>query len=397
MAPPLARRTDSLVQSEIRAISKQVNDVGGINLGQGICDMPTPEPIRLAARQAIEANKSIYSNYAGIAALRESIARKSQSYNRIPLDSVEQIVVSAGSTGAFTAAALTLLNPGDEVVLFEPYYGYHRQILQTLGFGLRFAPLVRPGWAIQWKVLEDAITPATRAIVVTTPSNPSGKVWSRADLERLLSIADEHDLFVITDEIYEYMLYDGREHVSLASLPGAMDRTITISGFSKTFNMTGWRLGYAIAPAPIADKIGLMNDLLYICAPTPLQHGVAGAFDLPESYFSEMIEQYSAKRKLICQSLERSGFEFDWPEGAYYVLAGFEPLSRRRSGFDDDAQACQTLIAEAGIGTVRGASFFNDPDDGRFLLRFCFAKELPILEEACQNLERAFAPTRVGT
>jgi len=201
----------------------------------------------------------------------------------------------------------------------------------------------------------------------------------------------------MTDEIYEYMLYDGHEHVSLASLPGASDRTITISGFSKTFNMTGWRLGYAIAPVHVAQKIGLLNDLLYICAPTPLQHGVAAAFDLPDSYFEEMAESYSAKRRMMCQTLERIGFEFAWPEGAYYVLAGFDSLSRKRKGFEDDAHACQTLIAEAGIGTVRGASFFNNAGDGRYLLRFCYAKELPVLIDACKRLETAFAPTIVAT
>jgi aminotransferase len=185
------------------------------------------------------------------------------------------------------------------------------------------------------------------------------------------------------------MLYDGREHVSLASLDGAFDRTVTLSGFSKTYNMTGWRLGYAIAPAPLIGPMGLLNDLFYICAPTPLQYGVAAAFDMPDSYFVDLSASYAAKRELMCRTLEGIGFSVPWPQGSYYVLASFEPLSQT-PGFESDEAACETLIRRSGVGTVRGASFFNRPEDGRHYLRFCFAKEMPVLEEACFRLERAF-------
>ncbi|WP_457653198.1 pyridoxal phosphate-dependent aminotransferase [Rhodocaloribacter sp.] len=388
---PLAARTDDLEQSFIRAISKMINAVDGINLGQGICDLPTPEPIKRGAQRAIEENHSIYSHYAGITRLRMAILEKARRFNRIPASSVDEVVVSAGSTGAFMAAIFALLEPGDEVILFEPFYGYHRGLLRIMGATPVYVTTRGPEWAIDFDAVERAVTPRTKAVLVNTPANPSGKVWSRKELERMLALARRHDLYVITDEIYEYIVYEDRAHVSFASLPGAYERTITLSGFSKTYNMTGWRLGYAVAPEPLAAKMGLLNDLMYICAPTPLQHGVAEAFTMSDDYFTQMQADYDAKRALLCETLERIGFDVPWPEGAYYALASFAPLAGRREGFEDDWRACETLIEQAGVGTVPGRAFFADPEDGRRCLRFCFAKEMPVLEEACRRLERAFA------
>lgn len=387
---PLAQRTEALKQSDIRAISILLNEVGGINLGQGICDMPTPTPIKEAAKAAIDGDRSIYSNYAGIRQLREAILHKAQTYNRIPATSTKEVVVSVGSTGAFMVTIMALLEPGDEVILVEPFYGYHRNLLEVVGAKPVYVTTKGPDWAIDFSALEQAITPKTKAIIVNTPSNPSGKVWSQAELETLLTLLKKHDLYAITDEIYEYMVYDEHEHVSLAALPGAYERTITLSGFSKTYNMTGWRLGYAIAPLELADKMGLLNDLIYICAPTPLQHGVAEAFNMEESYFTDMLASYTAKRKLMCETLERIGFDVTWPQGSYYVLASFEPLATSRSGFVNDTEASRTLVNEAGVGTVAGKSFFENPEDGKYYLRFCYAKEMPVLEKACTQLIEAF-------
>ena len=200
-----------------------------------------------------------------------------------------------------------------------------------------------------------------------------------------------YDLFALTDEIYEYMLYDGREHISLASLPGAWERTVTISGFSKTYNMTGWRLGYAVGPERLVAPMGLVNDLIYICAPTPLQHGVAEAFQMDDGYFERMLADYDRKRTLLCTALEDAGFGVPWPQGAYYVLADFSPLRSRFAGYEDDTRAAISLVNEAGIGAVAGRSFFENASDGSDLLRFCFAKEFPVLEDACDRLRRAFA------
>lgn len=382
----LSRRTLDLAQSDIRAITALVQSVDGINLGQGICDMPIPDPIKSGAHRAIDEDRSIYTSYAGIRQLRESIREKVVRYNGLPVESDDEVMVSAGSTGAFVTAIFALLDPGDEAILFEPFYGYHRNLLGLTGATVRYVPHRDESWGIDFDALRDAITPRTKLVVVCTPANPSGKVWTRDELETLLGILEEHDLWAVTDEIYEYMVYDGRKHVSLGSLPDAYRRTITISGFSKTYNMTGWRLGYAVGPGEMVAKMGLLNDLFYICAPAPLQHGVAEGFAMDDAYFDDLQRDYAVKRKLMCETLESCGFSVPWPEGAYYVMADIRPLAAERAGFEDDRTACRTLIQESGVATVPGNSFFEHPETGRHFLRFCYAKEMPVLEEACQRL-----------
>jgi aminotransferase len=386
-----AERARPLEQSDIRSVTRRVEAVDGINLGQGLCDLPTPQPIKARARQAIADDHSVYSHHAGIEPLRRAILEKMQAENDLPATSPDEVVVGVGSTGCFVAAAFTLLEEGDEVVLFEPFYGYHRNILELTGATLRYVPLGGPDDSFDRAAVEDVLTPDTKAVVVNTPANPSGKVWTRAELEALLGLMEENDLVAITDEIYEYMLYDGAEHVSLASLPGAYERTITLSGFSKAYNVTGWRLGYGVAPAPVAEKMALMNDLLYICAPRPLQHAALAAFEeLDERYVDQLQADYTERRRLLCETLEDIGFDVPWPDGAYYALADFGALADRRAGFEDDAAACETLVEEAGIGSVTGRSFYDDPADGRSQLRFCFAKEIPVLRRACDQLREAF-------
>jgi len=385
---PLASRTDALNQSDIRAVTFAVNRVGGVNLGQGICDLATPAPIVEATAEALGRDGcSIYTAYNGVEALREAIAEKAQTFNRIPLASSETVVVSNGATGAFTATVLTLCEPGDEVILFEPFYGYHSGLLRLYGVTPVAVPLTLESgrWTVDPDRLAAAITPRTKAIVCCTPANPTGKVWTRDELTDLYAIAEREDLWVITDEIYEYMTYDGREHVSPASLDGAFERTITLSGFSKTFNMTGWRLGYAIAPEPIAAKMGLINDLVYICAPAPLQHGLAAALPIPDAYYTQMLADYTAKRTLMVDTLRAIGFTIDPPEGAYYALSH---LGDRLDtpGFEDARRATHTLIERAGVACVPGPSFFASPSDGDGYLRFCYAKEMDVLEDACRRL-----------
>jgi aminotransferase len=202
-------------------------------------------------------------------------------------------------------------------------------------------------------------------------------------------LTNKHDLYAITDEVYEYMTYDDHSHISLASLDGIFERTITLTSFSKTFNMTGWRIGYAAGPEHIIEKMGLLSDLFYICAPTPLQHGLADGFPTGDAYYEQLHKDYSRKRSRMCQALEKAGFDVPWPEGAYYVFASFKPL-RDRPGFANDKEACETLIQEAGVGSVTGRSFYTDPEDGKHLLRFCFAKKEHVLEEACRRIEDCF-------
>ncbi len=385
-----SRRLDGLRQSDIRAVTQMVNAVDGINLGQGICDLPTPEPIKRGAKQAIDEDRSIYSSYAGIRRLREAILEKAQAFNRIPASSADEVMVSSGSTGAFVAAVFALLDPGDEAILFEPFYGYHLNIIRLTGATCRFVHVAPDDGSVDFDALENAINDRTRVIILNTPTNPSGKVWTRDELTRLLTIATRNDLIIISDEIYEYMTYDGHEHVSPASLPEAFERTVTISGFSKTYNMTGWRLGYAVGPEHVVERMGLLNDLFYICAPTPLQYGVAHAFSMGDAYIDNLRKDYAERRALLSETLEEIGFSFRRPEGAYYILADFEPMRERFAGFGDDREASETLITQAGVATIPGNSFFQDPVDGKSLLRFCFAKELPTLEQACRQLRSAF-------
>src|SRR5437773_5074766 len=237
-------------------MSRECDRVGGINLGQGICDLPTIPELVEGACDAIAANKATYSKFEGIDILRERIARKVEHYNGFKADPAKEIVVTVGSSGGFLAAAMATLNVGDEVILFEPYYGYHLNTLTVLGFVPKFVPLVAPNWDIDFAALRAAFTPKTKAIVVCTPSNPSGKMFTRDELERIGALCREHDAWIFTDEIYEYIVCDGRKHVSPASLDGLRDICVTISGFSKTFSITGWRIGYVVAPPRVAGPIG---------------------------------------------------------------------------------------------------------------------------------------------
>src|SRR5258706_9469326 len=270
----LSDRLRGLVQSDIRRMSRECDRVGGINLGQGICDLPTIPELVEGACDAIRASKATYSKFEGIDLLRERIARKMAHYNKVKADPATEVVVTVGSSGGFMAAAMATLNPGDEVILFEPYYGYHLNTLRVLGFGTKFVPLHAPDWSIDFDQLRAAFTPKTKAVVLCTPSNPSGKMFTRAELEQIGALCREHNAWIFTDEIYEYIVHDGRKHVSMASIDEFRDLTITVSGFSKTFSITGWRIGYVVADARVAGPLRWINDLFSLLAPQPLHRGV---------------------------------------------------------------------------------------------------------------------------
>ncbi|HVA99673.1 MAG TPA: pyridoxal phosphate-dependent aminotransferase, partial [Acidimicrobiales bacterium] len=303
-------------------MSIECEKAGGINLAQGVCDTEVPLSVRENAHRGIEKGINSYTRFDGLAELREAIAQKMRRYNGITADPETEIVVSAGSTGAFYCACLALLDPGDEVILFEPYYGYHVNTLLAVEAVPAYVMLRPPDWSFATADLERAATTRTKALVLNTPGNPSGKVFSRAELESIAEFAARHDLFVFTDEIYEYFLYDGRSHLSPGSLEGMAERTITISGFSKTFSITGWRIGYSVSPARWARRIGYMNDLIYVCAPSPLQYGVAmGLSQLDASFYQDISFDYAKKRDRVCDALEHAGLHPYVPQGAYYVLA----------------------------------------------------------------------------
>jgi aminotransferase len=381
--PRLSEIASNIVQSEIRVMSVECEKVQGVNLAQGICDTEVPFPVRRGAEAAIEGGLNSYTRLDGIATLRRAIARKMRDYNRVEADPEQEIVVTAGSTGAFYCAGMALLNPGDEVIVFEPYYGYHVHTLTAMHAVPVFVTMAPPDWSFSRAALERAITTRTRAIVVNSPANPSGKVFTAEELGWMAAIARERDLFIFTDEIYEYFLYDGRRHISPATLPGMRERCITISGFSKTFSITGWRIGYAVCDRRWAGAIGYFHDLAYICAPSPFQHGVAaGLEELRPEFYSSLASEYAGKRDLLCRALEAAGLKPNIPQGAYYILADASTLPGTTS-----KQKAMYLLKETGVAAVPGDSFYNGVA-GSNLLRFCFAKTDSELRDACQRLEQ---------
>lgn len=388
----LAKRASRIVQAEIRAMSVECEKIGGINLAQGICDTEVPPPVRRGAQRAIEQGLNQYTRLDGIGALREAIARKMERHNGIRADAESEIVVTAGSTGAFYAACLAIVNPGDEVIIFEPYYGYHVNTVLALEATPVFITLKAPDWSFTPGDLERVTTKHTRAVIVNTPANPSGKVFSRAELEWIAEWARRHELFVLTDEIYEYFVYDGRPHVSIGSLPGMKERTITISGFSKTFSVTGWRIGYAVCDARWARPIGYLSDLVYICAPSPLQWGVLeGLRELQDDFYTGLKGDYAVKRDLICNALADAGLPPCIPQGSYYVLADASRLPGTTS-----KERAMYLLRETGVASVPGESFFQG-SVGENFLRFCFAKTDADLKEACRRLESLRKQSAVST
>jgi aminotransferase len=374
-------RAVRITQAEIRVMSIECERAGGINLAQGVCDTAPPQPVIEAAKRAIDGGANSYSRFDGLVELREAIAYKLKDYNGITADPESNIIVSAGSTGAFYCACLALLNAGDEVILFEPYYGYHLNTLEAVGAIPSFTRLKPPNWTFTSGDLEQAVTHRTRGIVVNTPANPSGKVFEAEELELIAAFACKHDLFVFTDEIYEYFLYDRRQHISIGSLPGMAQRTITISGFSKTFSITGWRIGYSVSDLRWAEIIGHMNDLVYVCAPTPLQLGVAkGIADLKDDFYSGLAAEYAIKRDLICDALRDAGLPPSVPQGAYYVLADVSKVPGATS-----KQKAMQILKTTGVAGVPGEAFYHGPG-GASLVRFCFAKKDVELYEACERL-----------
>lgn len=367
-------------QSDIRAMSRACAAVGGINLGQGICDLPTPAPVRDGAIAAIAESKAAYAPHDGIPELKRAVAAKMAAYNDLACDPETEVIVTSGSTGAFAMTVLALIEPGDEVILFEPYYSYHWNTIVALR-GVPVPVTLRgPGFVFDPAEIEAAITPRTRAIVVCTPNNPCGKVYAREELAQIARLAIDHDLVAITDEIYEYIVYDGARHVSMATLPGMRERTVTISGISKTFSITGWRIGYVVAAPEIARTIGVLSDLFYVCAPTPLQYGVARGMQVGQEYYAGIAQMYAAKRDVMATAARAAGLDPIVPQGAYYMLADCSAL-----GWGDARSTAQRLLHETGVATVPGSAFYRGTS-GDHLLRFCYAKDDASLAEAARRL-----------
>ncbi len=378
----LSQIAPHLVQSEIRAMSVECDRVGGVNLAQGICDTEVPPPVMDAAIDAMQSGHNIYTRLDGIATLRGAISRKLAHYNGIEANPDREILVTSGATGALYATCLALFNPGDQIVVFEPFYGYHLNTLLAQRLHPVLVPLATSSWEMDADALREAITPRTRAIIVNTPSNPCGKVFTLPELQAIAKLAEEHDLFILTDEIYEYFLYSGARHISPATLPGAAERTVTISGFSKTFSITGWRIGYLTASAKWLGAIGYFHDLTYVCSPSPAQHGAtAGLAELPDKFYTELAADHLQKRDQLCSALTAAGLIPSVPDGAYYVLADATLIPGVTA-----REKARTLLTQTGVAAVAGSAFYGE-GRGENLLRFCFAKKSADLDRACEQLK----------
>jgi len=372
-----------VVQSEIRAMSVACERMGGINLAQGVCDTPVPAPVEAEAIAAIRAGHNIYTRLDGIARLRNAIAQKQQRDYGLHYDPETEVLVASGATAGLHAAAMALLNPGDEVLLFEPFYGYHFATLKSMRMNPVLVPLAEPGFALDTDALRAAISSRTRAIILNTPANPSGKVFTQAETEAVCQACLEHDLFLITDEIYEYFVYDGARHIAPATLPGMRERTIVMSGFSKTFSITGWRLGYVTADARWMPAMAYFHDLTYVCAPSAFQHAAAAGLEqLPPSFYKEIADSHQSKRERIVSALTDAGLTPTIPQGAYYILADATRLPGQTA-----AEKARNLLAATGVASVAGSAFFRK-GHGENLLRFCFAKKDEDLDDACARLRK---------
>jgi len=382
MARRLSNRMAALAQSDIRRLTIECDKVGGINLGQGICDLPTHPLVKQGAIDAINANQAIYTHARGLPELRRRISEKLRDFNGLEYDPETELCITVGSSGAFACSVLATLDPGDEVILVEPFYGYHLNTLIMAGITPKYARLDLPTMTLDRDSITAQISDRTRGVVICSPCNPGGVVLSRDDLAFLSELANRHDLLVFSDEIYEYITYDGHTHVSAATVEGLRDRTMVIGGYSKTFSITGWRIGYLAAPPDIMEKAAVASDLLYICAPHPLQRGVLKGLDAPDSYYAEMQQHYAEGREMICEALEQGGFRVFKPQGSYYVMADFSAL-----GWQDDKTAAMELLRQTKVAAIPGSAFYEPGSTrGTKLLRFCYAKELPELTQACQRL-----------
>jgi aminotransferase len=370
-------------QSEIRAMTTECDRMGGINLAQGVCDTPVPPVVEEAAIEAIRGGQNIYTRCDGMARLREAIAAKQLRDYGLHYQAENEVMVASGATAGLHAAAMALLNPGDEVLVFEPFYGYHVNTFKSLKVNPVIVALAEPDWQLDADEMRAALTPKTRAILLNTPANPTGKIFTLPELEAVAQLCMERDLFLITDEIYEYFVYDGARHICPASLPGMRERTIVISGFSKTYSITGWRVGYAAADARWMPAMAHFHDLTYVCAPAPFQVATAAGLEqLPPSFYAQIAADHQKKREMLVAALRDAGMEPHVPPGAYYVMASAERLPGKTA-----AEKARYLLRTTGVAAVAGSAFYR-PGRGENLLRYCFAKKDAELEEACARLRK---------
>ncbi len=384
----LSDKVSHFTESVIREMTRQAALYGAVNLAQGFPDFAAPAEIKQAARAAIDGDVNQYAITWGAKNLRNAIARQMGVWQGIAVDPEKEITVCCGSTEAMISTLLAICNTGDEVVIFEPFYENYGPDSVLSGARPRFVKLRPPAsdvseWTFDEKELRAAFHKNTKAVILNTPNNPTGKVFTRAELELIRDLCVEFDVLAITDEIYEHILYDGTEHISIASLEGMRERTVTINGMSKTYSVTGWRVGWAVGPEKITNAIRKVHDFLTVGAPAPLQEAGAAALSLPAEYYTRLAEGYRVRRGHLLVALTAAGFKCFRPRGAYYIMTDISAF-----GFADDVEFVKYLVKDIGVAAVPGSSFYRDARDGAQQVRFAFCKRPETLSEAAKKLER---------
>ena len=383
----ISRRVQGFTESVIREMTRVVSQLGGVNLAQGMPNFPPPPELLEAAHRAIDGDFHQYAITWGAKNLRTAIADKYRAFYGMDVDPERHVTVCCGATETMLSTLLAVLNPGDEVIIFEPFYENYGPGCIISGAQPVWVPLEPPDFTFDPDRLRRAVSPRTRAIVFNSPNNPSGKVFSRAELQTIADVCLEHDLLAITDEIYEHIVFDGLGHTPIATLPGMAERTITISGISKSYSVTGWRVGYALAPAELSVGIRRAHDFVTVGAPAPLQEAAVTALRLPPAYYVRLREAYQARRDLLWGYIERAGFVAWKPSGAYYILTDVTRFMKA-TGIPDDYAFAMYLIKEVGVATVPGSSFYAHTELGRTKIRFCFPKTDDMLREAGERLQK---------
>jgi aspartate/methionine/tyrosine aminotransferase len=377
--------TDQFTESVIREMTRICDSVGGDNLSQGMPDFEAPAEIKEAAIEAIKKDCNQYPVTFGQPCLREAIAAKAERYNRIFCNPDTDITVTCGSTEAMISTLKSIINPGEEVVIFEPFYENYGPDTILSGATPRYVTLYPPHWGYDPQELETAFNEKTKAIIINTPNNPTGKVFSRKEMEEISELCMKYDCYAVTDEIYEHIVYNGRKHLSIASLAGMNDRTITINSISKTYSVTGWRVGWAIASKEITSRIRKVHDFLTVGAPTPLQNAAVVALSMDEGYYEKLCARYLKARDFLFRLIETNGFKPFMPEGAYYIMTDVDDLMEK-FGVGDDFSFSRKLIEITKVATVPGSSFYATEGKGKNQVRFCFCKK----EETLKRVEERF-------
>jgi aminotransferase len=379
--PLLSEKATRFTESVIRGMSVEARKYGAINLAQGMPDFPAPAEVKDAACRAIQADINQYAITWGARPLREAIAEHAAWHLGLQVDPEVEITVTCGSTEAMLVALMGIINPGDEVILSQPFYENYWPDCVIAGATPRFVAVRPPDWSFDPDELASAFNDRTKAIILCNPNNPTGKVFDRAELEHVAALCRKWDAIAITDEIYEHILYDGRPHVALASLDGMRERSVTIGGMSKTYGVTGWRVGTMIAPPHLSAAFRQLHDFVSIGAAAPLQEAGAVAYRLPRDYYDRLASDYQARRDRFCGALLEIGFDLQMPQGAYYVMTDISAF-----GAQDDVAFAQHLVRDVGVATVPGSSFFLDKTLGRQYIRFCFCKRDETLDGAIERL-----------